>query len=157
MCFCAPSGAPLYLWAMVGRVSTSAWTWPSACALRPLERQIALIQGRFQAPKKRVDIVMARIVIEDLIQNPFVLSIVDGRQYAIGPLIEFIDSHIARKGLKRPVQKRTAHLTLRLFSPQPRPSFGSWQRAQTHGDRATGASWQGGRASRFLPPGAPPV
>ena len=50
----------------------------------PFECQIALIQGCFQAPKKRVDLVMARIMIEDLIQNPFVLSIVDGRQDAIG-------------------------------------------------------------------------
>src|SRR6266567_1362861 len=120
-------------------------------------RQAARIQDCFQAPKKRVDLVMARIVIEDLIQNPFVLSIADGRQDARGALIEFIDSHRARKGLKRPVQKRTAHLTLRLFSPQPRPSFGSWQRAQTRGDRATGASWWAGRASRLRPPGAPPA
>ena len=61
---------------------------------------------------------MVRIVIKDLIQNPFVLPVVDGREHTIGPLIEFIGRHVARKGLQRPVQKRTAHVSLRLFFPR---------------------------------------
>jgi hypothetical protein len=43
----------------------------------PLEFQVALRQGSLQTPKKGFDIVMIGIVIEDLIENPFVLPIVD--------------------------------------------------------------------------------
>jgi len=108
----------------------------------PLSAKLRSSKAAFKRPRKRVDIVVARIVIEDLIQNPFVLPIVDGRQDARGALIEFIDSHIARKGLKSPVQKMYCPSDLAPFFPQPLPSFGSWQRAQTRGDRARGCqSW----------------
>src|ERR1700675_299376 len=99
---------------------------------------------------------MGRIVIQHLILHPFVLPIVDCRKHKGRPLVEFIDSHVARKRLQCPVQKRTAHLALRLFSPQPPPSSGWWHRAQTRGGRATGASWWGGRASHLPPPGGRP-
>src|SRR2546427_1558717 len=47
-------------------------------------------------------------------------------------LIEFIGGHIPRKISQGPVQEVRGHARLRLFSPPPRPSFGSWQRAQRH-------------------------
>src|SRR5712692_550212 len=122
----------------------------------PLEHQVALLQGPLQTPQKRFDILMTRIVVEDLIENPLVLPIVDGREDTIGALIEFIGSYVTRKGLKRPVQKRTGQVPLRLFFPQPRPSFGGSQRAQTLGDRARGASSRGGRACYLRPRDAPP-
>jgi hypothetical protein len=45
-------------------------------------------------------------VIQDFIENPFVLPIVHGRQHTTGTLIELIDSRITRKRLKRSLQKR---------------------------------------------------
>jgi hypothetical protein len=42
-----------------------------------LEHQVTIRQGRFQTPQKSRDVVMIGIVIEDLIENPFVLPIVD--------------------------------------------------------------------------------
>src|SRR5438093_7947976 len=99
---------------------------------------------------------MVWIVIEDLIENPFVRPVVDCRENAIGALIEFIGRYVPRKGLQCPVQKRTGHMSLRLFFPPPRPSFGGSQRAQTRGDRARGASSRGGRACDLRPPDATP-
>src|SRR6266487_4177001 len=55
-----------------------------------------------------------------------------------------------------PVKEVGGHACLRLFFPPPRPSFGSWQRAQTPGGLATDASWPDGRASRPPPPTVPP-
>jgi len=91
----------------------------------PLEFQVALLQGGPQTPKKCFDIVMSGIVIEDLIEHPFVLPIVDGCEDTVWALIEFISRHVARKRRKRPVQKRAVHLPLRLFFPQP-PSNSGW-------------------------------
>jgi hypothetical protein len=121
-----------------------------------LECQLALIQSRFQASQQRGDVVMVRIVIEHLIQQALVLPIVDDGKHTGRSLIEFIGRHITRKRLKRPVQKRTAHLPWRLFSPQPLSNSAGWQRAQTRGDHATGASWRVGKASHLRPPDAPP-
>ena len=120
----------------------------------PLERPAALIQGRLQTPKKRCDIVMMRSVIEAGLPHPLVLPLLDGREHTGRALRECIDSRIARKRLKRPLQKGTAHVPLRLFFPQPRPSFGSWRKAQRRGDRATDARWQAGRARALRPPHA---
>ena len=99
---------------------------------------------------------MTRSVIEDRIQHPFVLPIVDGREDAIGALIAFIGSHVARKSLQRSVQKRPLHLAWCLFFPQPLPNSAEWQRAQTRGAHATGASWRVDRACQLRPPDAPP-
>src|SRR6266566_8574496 len=71
-------------------------------------------------------------------------------------LIECIGSDVTREGLQRPVQQRTAHVSLRLFFPQPRPSFGGSQRAHTRGDHARDASSRGGGAGSLRPPDAPP-
>src|SRR5882672_6614872 len=123
----------------------------------PLEDKGAIRQRRLEAPQKDDDVVMLWIVIEDRREHPFVLPIVDGREHTGGPLIEFISCHVAREGLKRPVQKRTVHLPLRLFSPQPPSNSGGWQRAQRRGDRATDAHWRDGKASRLRLPVVPPV
>jgi hypothetical protein len=61
----------------------------------PFEGHIARIQCLLQAPKKRFYIVMVRIVIQPLIQNPFLGPIVDGREHTGRPLIEFIGRHVA--------------------------------------------------------------
>src|SRR5207244_12142002 len=71
-----------------------------------LEGQGPLLQSRFQTPQKGRDIVMGGIVIEDGIENALVPPIVDGREHTIGPLIELISRHVARKRLQCPVQKR---------------------------------------------------
>src|SRR6266705_3743860 len=100
---------------------------------------------------------MVGIVIEDGIENALILPIVDDREHTVGPLIELISRHVARKRRKCPVQKRAVHLPVRLFFPRPRSNFGWWQKTQTRGDRATGASWRGDTARHLQPPGAPPA
>jgi hypothetical protein len=42
-----------------------------------LEHQVTSRQGRFQPPQKSRDVVMIGIVIEDLVENPFILPIID--------------------------------------------------------------------------------
>src|SRR5439155_24580816 len=68
-------------------------------------------------------------------------------------LTDMIDAYFCRcNGLESKRQTFLAKHTLRLFSPRPPPSFGSWQRAQRRGDRATSANWRVGRASYLLRP-----
>src|SRR5262249_46238115 len=85
-----------------------------------------------------------------------VAEIINGGENAEGAVIELIGSHIARKIRQGPVKEVRVHARLRLFSPQPRPSFGSWQKERTRGGRATGANLLGGRANRLRPRGGPP-
>src|SRR6516162_5624022 len=94
--------------------------------------------------------------MQDGIENTLVTAIIDRREHTEGTVIEFIGSDIPRKIRQGPVKELWVHARLRLFFPPPRPSFGSWQRAQTPGGRATGASWPGGRAYRLRPRCAPP-
>ena len=122
----------------------------------PFEGPSSFIQSCLETTKKRVEVGVARIVVEHRRQHPLVLPIVHRRQHAVRPLIEFINRGIARKRLKGPLQKRATDMPLCLFFPQPPPNFGSWQRGQTRGDRARGANWPGGRASYLRPPPAPP-
>ena len=121
-----------------------------------LKCQITIIQGCLQTLKKRFDIVMVRIVVEHFIHHPFVLPVVHRREHTVRAFVEFIHRCIARKCLKRPLQKRALNVTLRLFSPLSPPNFGSWQRGQIPGDHAIGANSQVGRASHLRPPPAPP-
>src|SRR2546428_8489634 len=99
---------------------------------------------------------MGGIVIQHLIEDALVAAIIDRGEHAEGSVIELIGSHIPRKIRQGPIKEVRVHARLRLFFPPPRPSFGSWQRAQTPGGRATDASLPGGRASRPRRRAVPP-
>src|SRR6266568_3857685 len=96
------------------------------------------------------------IGINSIIEDAFVTAIIDRGEHTEGTVIEFIGGDIPRKIRQGPVQELRVHARLCLFFPQPRPSFGSWQRARTHGGRATGANSPGGRANRLRPRCGPP-
>src|SRR5918992_2692341 len=81
---------------------------------------------------------------------------IDGGENTEGTVIEFIGGDITRKLSYGPVKKRRVHARLRLFFPQPPPSFGSWQRERTPGGRATGANSLDDRAGHLRPQDAPP-
>src|SRR5215510_11440681 len=118
--------------------------------------QVACRQGRVQTPQKRPDVVVRGIVSQDVIEDTLVAAIIDCGKNAEGTIIEFIGGHIPRKISQRPVQEVGVHARLHLFSPQPRPSSGSWQKGQRRGGRARGANSWAGRAGRLRPPAVPP-
>src|SRR5262249_45944534 len=105
---------------------------------------------------KRPDVVVGRIVIQDVVEKAFVAAISDCRENTEGAIIHFIGGHIARKIRQGPVKEVWIQARLPLFSPQPRPSSGWWQRGQRRGGRARGASSPGGRANRPRPRAGPP-
>src|SRR5262249_35662830 len=107
--------------------------------------------------QKDGDVRMRGIMIEHGIENPLVLSIVNDRQHTVGPLLELVCRHIARKRRQRPVQKGAVHLSVGLFFPRPRPSSGGCRRAQTPSAHATGDSWWGDTVCRLPPLSAPPT
>jgi hypothetical protein len=49
------------------------------------EGQVACRQGRLESPEKRPDVLVVRIVIQDLVEEAFVAAIINGRQNAKGP------------------------------------------------------------------------
>jgi hypothetical protein len=80
----------------------------------------------------------------------------DRRKHAEGPILHVSGGHIARKIRQRPVKEVSIQARLRLFSPQPPPQAGWWQRGQTPDGHATAASWRDGRASSLRRRVAPP-
>src|SRR5262249_16873487 len=120
------------------------------------QRQVTRGQGRFQPTQKHPDVVVGGIVIQDVIEEPFVATIIDGGENAEGTIIEFIGGHGARKIGQRPSPGSRGPCVPAPFFPQPRPSSESWRRGQTRGGRATGANSLGGRAGRLRPPAGPP-
>src|SRR5262245_65911068 len=119
------------------------------------EGQVAYRQGRFESLEKRPDVIVGGIVIQDVIEDPLVTAVIDRRENTERSVIELIGSHIARKIGQRPVKEVRVQARLRLFSPQPRPSSGWWQRGQRRGGRARGANSPGGRAHRPRPRAGP--
>src|SRR5260370_34310491 len=95
-------------------------------------------------------------MVQDLIEDALIAAIIDRGENAERSVIEFIGGHIPRKRSQGPVQEVGVHTRLRLFFPPPPPNSGSWQRGQTPGGRATGASWEDGRANPPRLPLAPP-
>src|SRR5215467_15917466 len=95
-------------------------------------------------------------MVQHVIEEALVAAIIDRGENAEGAVIELIGGHIPGKISQRPVQEVRVHARLRLFSPQPRPSSGSWQKGQRHDGRATGANSRAGRAGRPRPRVAPP-
>src|SRR5258707_13621850 len=95
-------------------------------------------------------------MVQDLIEDALIAAIIDRGENAERSVIEFIGGHIPRKRSQSPVQEVGVHTRLRLFFPPPPPNSGSWQRGQTPGGRATGASWWDGRAKHLRVPIEPP-
>src|SRR5262245_45958651 len=95
------------------------------------QSQTALFKTGVKAPEKRLDIFMAGVVIQNLEKQTLEGAIVDNGQNAEGTVVQFISGDVAGEIAQRPVKVTALHLTGRLFSPRPRPSFGWWPRAQT--------------------------
>jgi len=121
-----------------------------------LQRHVPCLQGGVQAPEERHDVRLFRAVVEHLVQDPFECPVIDHRQYAIRSVVQFICGNVAGEVFQRPVQIVTGDVRLRLFSPRPRPSSGSWRRERTRDGRARDANWRLGTASRPQRRPAPP-
>ena len=100
---------------------------------------------------------MVRSGIPDVVEKAFVAALSNRRQHAEGAIIHCSGGDRARNIRQGPVKAGWLQARLRLFSPQPRPSSGWWQRGPRRGGRARGASSPGGRAHRPRPRAGPPA
>src|SRR5256885_1191223 len=95
-------------------------------------------------------------MIQHVIEEALVATIIEGGEHAEGAVIDHIAAHIPQKTRQAPVKKARVHPPRRFFSPPPQPSSGSWQMGQRRGGRARGANLWAGRAGRLRPPAVPP-
>lgn len=114
----------------------------------PLEGQAPRLQGRVESAEERLDVLVGRVVIENLVDDPLEGAVIDDREDAEGSVIQFIGSDVAREVRQGPVEVIGVDPSRRLFPPRPRPSSGSWRRGRTHGALARGSNWRGDTASR---------
>jgi len=94
------------------------------------------------------DVLVGRVVVEDLIEDPFEGAIGDDREDAERPVIQLIGRDVAREVGECPVEVLGPGPPRRLFPPRPRPSSGSWHKEQTRGARARGSSRRCDRVGR---------
>ena len=56
--------------------------------------QSACRQGHCEPPEKHPDVIVVRIVVQDLREDPLVTAIIDGGEHTEGAVIELIGGHI---------------------------------------------------------------
>ena len=122
----------------------------------PLERQPSSGQFLSEASQEVLDVVLGRVVVQDLVDQPLESPVVDDGQDAEGAIVEFVGGDVAGEALKRPVEIGVLEMGLSSFFPPLPPSSGPWRRAQTPGGLARGARMRSGRAIRPPPPAAQP-
>ena len=89
----------------------------------PAQLQAAQPQRHPEAPKEGQDIRMLRIVIEDLVQEPFEGTVVNNGQDAERTVVQLIGRDIPGKIRQGPVEIGRPHLAGRLFSPPASTQF----------------------------------
>jgi hypothetical protein len=122
----------------------------------PAQGQPALVQCGAEAAEEVGDVILVGVVIEDAVGEPLEGPVIDDRQDAERPVVEFVGGDIAGEVSQRPLEIVRGDASRRLFPPRPRPSSGSWRRGRRRDDRARGANWRLGRAIRPRRRGGPP-
>jgi hypothetical protein len=75
------------------------------------------VNGHLKASEKAPDVLVGRVVIEDLIEEPFEPAVIDNGQHTEGPVVEFVGGDIAREVIERPSEVIPRYSRCRFFSP----------------------------------------
>src|SRR5262249_29458952 len=105
-----------------------------------------------QATEKSGDVLVSGVALQDVVEQPALLTSIDGRQDTEGTVIQLVGRQVAREVGQSPIQVIGLNLRPAFFFPPPRPSSRSWRTGQRRGDRAKGARRRFDRASRLRPP-----
>lgn len=121
-----------------------------------LQAQPTGSQGVLEPREEPCDVLLARAVVEDFVDQAFEPVVVYDRQHAVGPVVQLVGGDVAGE-----VGQGLAQVVIRdafgsPFFPLPPPSFGSWQRGRRHGGLATSARKPTDTAGRPRPPVALP-
>ena len=121
-----------------------------------LEGQAAGGEGLVQTLEESPDVLFGGVVVEDLVDQASEAVVVDDRQDAVRPVVEFVGGNVAGEVGQGGVEIVSGDALFGPFFPPLPPSSESWRRGRTRGGLATGARTQTGTAGRPRPPGAPP-
>ena len=83
----------------------------------PLEGQSARLQGGMEAAEERLDVLVGRVVVEDLVDEPLEGAVVDDREDAERAVIQLVGGDIAREVGQGPVEIVGVDPSRRLFPP----------------------------------------
>ncbi len=122
----------------------------------PAHRAVAGDEGVPQATEETADILVRGVALKDFIQQAALVGAIHGRQHTEGTIVHLIENQVAGEAGQSPIQVVGLGSRVGIFSPPPRPSFGSWGRGRKPGGPARGARTQPGRADRPPPPRARP-
>ena len=89
----------------------------------PTEGHSARLQGRVEAAEERLDVVVGRVVVEDLVGEPLEGAVVDDREDAEGAVIQLVGGDEAREVGQRPVEVVGRRSAAPPFSPPASTQF----------------------------------
>ena len=114
------------------------------------------LQNRLETAEKLFDIFFGGIVVEDFVDQPPKVAVVHDRQYAEGPVVQFVGRDVAGETVERPVEVLMLDAFDGFFFPRPRPSSGWWPKARILDGLTTCARTRRRRTIRLPPRRAPP-
>ena len=88
-----------------------------AVGRNPTDGQPAGIEGLMEAAEERRDVLVGRVVVEDLVGQPLEGAVVDDREDAERPVIQLVYGEIAREVGEGPVEMLGIDPSRRLFPP----------------------------------------
>jgi hypothetical protein len=103
------------------------------------------------------NVLLGRVVFQHPVSQPLERAVVHDVQHAERPVVDLVGRQVAAERGQGPVQVFTVDAPFAFFPPPPRPSSGSWRRAQRPGGLARDANWPPDRAGRLRSPAAPPA
>ena len=118
--------------------------------------EAALLKKTLEFSEERPDVLVRRIMIEDLVADASEGAVVHDGQDAIGAVVKFVGRDVTGEVGQGPIKIGPLDLTCRFFFPPPPPSFGWLPRGRKHGGRARGANWLPRTAGHPRQRGGPP-
>ena len=89
----------------------------------PLRVKPRVCEGRVESAEERLDVLVRRIVIEDLVGEPLEGAVVDDREDAEGSVIQLVGSDVAREVRQSPVEIVGRRSVAPPFSPPASTQF----------------------------------
>jgi site-specific DNA recombinase len=113
-----------------------------------VEDQPAVSQDSPKPLEERPDILVSRVVVEDLVAEPFERAVVDDRQDTEGTVVQLVSGDIPGEAVEGPIKVGPPDSLGRLFPPWPPPNSGWWRRGRRPDGLARDANWRFDRACR---------
>jgi len=116
-----------------------------------LQNKSTRVQKGLKPGEESGYVILGGVVVKDFKDQPAICAIIDYRQYAKWPVVQFVSSNISREPAEGPIQILMLDAFECFFFQLPQPSFERSQKERILDDHAISARMQPDTASRPPP------